>query len=92
MNLGVVGVHGPRSSNHRPSLVPLLPHSDGVLVVKLSALGGLTFERVIADRGYAWRSVLDVVLERDAEVVIPPHQRANSHATSTGGGTENGTW
>ncbi len=39
-------------------------------------LDGLTFDRVIADRGYAGQAVLDVVLERGAEVVIPPHQRS----------------
>ncbi len=40
-------------------------------------LDGLTFERVIADRGYAGQPVINVVLARGAEVVIPPHQRAN---------------
>ncbi len=39
-------------------------------------LEGLRFERVIAERGYAGQAVIDLVLERGAEVVIPPHQRA----------------
>ena len=39
-------------------------------------LEGLTFERVIADRGYAGQPVIDVVLASGAEVVIPPHPRA----------------
>ncbi len=39
-------------------------------------LDGLTFERVIADRGYAGQAVIDLVRERGAEVVIPPHQRS----------------
>jgi len=39
-------------------------------------LDGLTFERVIADRGYAGQPVINVVLARGAAVVIPPHQRA----------------
>ncbi len=39
-------------------------------------LEGLTFERVIADRGYAGQAVIDLVIERGAEPVIPPHQRA----------------
>ncbi len=37
---------------------------------------GLTFERVIADRGYAGQAFVDLVLERGAEPVIPPHPRA----------------
>jgi transposase len=39
-------------------------------------LDGLTFERVIADRGYAGQAVVNLVLEQGAEVVIPPHQSA----------------
>jgi transposase len=39
-------------------------------------LEGLTFERVIADRGYAGQPVIEVVLASGAEVVIPPHPRA----------------
>jgi transposase len=39
-------------------------------------LDGLAFERVIADRGYAGRAVLDLVLNSGAEAVIPPHQSA----------------
>ncbi len=39
-------------------------------------LDGLTFARVIADRGYAGQPVIDVVLASGAEVVIPPHPRA----------------
>ena len=37
-------------------------------------LAGLRFERVIADRGYAGQAVIDLVVARGAEVVIPPHQ------------------
>lgn len=39
-------------------------------------LDGWTFDRVIADRGYAGQPVIDLVVARGAEVVIPPHQRA----------------
>lgn len=39
-------------------------------------LDGLTFDRVIADRGYAGQPVIDLVVASGAEVVIPPHQRA----------------
>jgi transposase len=42
----------------------------------LVLLEGLTFERVIADRGYAGEAVLSLVLASEAEVVIPPHQRS----------------
>lgn len=38
-------------------------------------LDGLSFARVIADRGYAGQAVIDVVTAGGAEVVIPPHQR-----------------
>ncbi len=41
-------------------------------------LEGLTFERVIADRGYAGQAVIDLVLARGAEPVIPPHPRAKA--------------
>ena len=37
---------------------------------------GLTFERVIADRGYAGQAFIDLVMEQGAEAVIPPHPRA----------------
>ena len=39
-------------------------------------LAGLTFERVIADRGYAGQAFIDLVVESGAEAVIPPHPRA----------------
>lgn len=39
-------------------------------------LEDLHFERVIADRGYAGRNVVELVEASGAEVVIPPHQRA----------------
>lgn len=39
-------------------------------------LDGLTFARVIADRGYAGQAVVEVIEACGAEVVIPPHQRA----------------
>ena len=39
-------------------------------------LSGLTFERVIADRGYAGQAVIKLVVGSGAEVVIPPHQRS----------------
>jgi transposase len=39
-------------------------------------LAGLTFERVIADRGYAGQAVIDLVIECGAEAIIPPHQRS----------------
>lgn len=38
-------------------------------------LSGLTFERVIADRGYAGQAVIKLVVGNVAEVVIPPHPR-----------------
>jgi transposase len=37
---------------------------------------GLTFERVIADRGYAGQAFVELVVQGGAEAVIPPHQRA----------------
>jgi transposase len=39
-------------------------------------LEDLTFERVIADRAYAGRAVVEQVEASGAEVVIPPHQSA----------------
>jgi transposase len=39
-------------------------------------LEGFTFERVIADRGYAAQTLIDLILQAQAEPVIPPHQRA----------------
>jgi transposase len=39
---------------------------------------GLTFERLIADRGYAAQSFVDYLTEHDTQVVIPPHQRAKA--------------
>lgn len=39
-------------------------------------LGGLSFERVIADRGYAGQAFIDLVDASGAEAVIPPHPRA----------------
>jgi len=39
-------------------------------------LAGLTFDRVIADRGYAAQAVIDLVVACGAEPVIPPHPRA----------------
>lgn len=49
-------------------------HHDSPHAARL--LEGLTFERVIADRGYAGQAVIDLVLEQGAEGVIPPHQRS----------------
>ncbi len=37
---------------------------------------GLTFERIIADRGYAGQAFIELVVSRGAEAVIPPHQSA----------------
>ncbi len=37
---------------------------------------GFAFQRVIADRGYAAQPFVDSLLDRDIEVVIPPHPRA----------------
>jgi transposase len=39
-------------------------------------LAGLSFERIIADRGYAGQTVVEMVVSSGAEAVIPPHQRA----------------
>jgi transposase len=39
-------------------------------------LDGFTFERVIADRGYAAADFVEYVQDRGCEAVIPPHQRA----------------
>lgn len=41
-------------------------------------LDGWTFDRVIADRGYAGQPVIDQIVASGAEVVIPPHQRAKT--------------
>jgi transposase len=37
---------------------------------------GLSFQRVIADRGYAGQTFVDLVVAQGAEAVIPPHQNA----------------
>jgi transposase len=37
---------------------------------------GFTFERLIADRGYAAQAFYDWVVAQEMEPVIPPHQRA----------------
>jgi transposase len=37
---------------------------------------GLTFEKVLADRGYAGADFIAYLHERGCEAVIPPHQRA----------------
>ena len=42
----------------------------------VSLIDGINFERLIADRGYAARHFFQVVLDLEAEPVIPPHQRA----------------
>ena len=39
-------------------------------------LAGFTFERVIADRGYAAAAFVASVEARGSEAIIPPHQRA----------------
>lgn len=39
-------------------------------------LSGFDFDRLIADRGYSAEHFVDYLLERNIEVVIPPHQRA----------------
>ena len=39
----------------------------------VALLEGFTFERVIADRGYAAAAFIALVEERGSEVVIPPH-------------------
>lgn len=42
----------------------------------VALLDGLTFERVIADRGYAGAAFVAHVQAQGAEAVIPPHQSA----------------
>lgn len=37
---------------------------------------GFTFEKVLADRGYAGAAFIAYLHERGCEAVIPPHQRA----------------
>ena len=37
---------------------------------------GLSFDRIIADRGYAAQDFYDWVVVKEMEPVIPPHQRA----------------
>jgi transposase len=39
-------------------------------------IAGFKFEHVIADRGYAAEGFVELVIESNAEPVIPPHQRA----------------
>jgi transposase len=39
-------------------------------------IAGWSFDRVIADRGYAGQPFVDLVLARGAEAVIPPHASA----------------
>lgn len=39
-------------------------------------LAGFSFERVIADRGYAGQALIDLILAAPSEAVIPPHQSA----------------
>ena len=44
----------------------------------LDLLTGLTFEHVIADRGYAGQDFVEWVIARGAEPVIPPHPTAKA--------------
>ncbi len=39
-------------------------------------IDGFSFERVIADRGYAAQPFVDSLLEKGIEAVMPPHQSA----------------
>jgi transposase len=41
-----------------------------------AVLEGLTFARVLADRGYAGQAFIDLVVQGGAAAVIPAHQRA----------------
>ncbi len=39
-------------------------------------IGGFTFEKILADRGYAGAEFIAYVQDHGSEAVIPPHQRA----------------
>ncbi len=51
-------------------------HHDSLHAAAL--LDGWTFDRVIADRGYAGQPIIELVVASGSEVVIPPHQRAKA--------------
>jgi transposase len=55
-------------------LTPRQAH-DGAQVLNL--LEGFTFERIIADRGYAAQSIVDWIVAQGMATVIPPHQSAS---------------
>ena len=42
----------------------------------IELVDGFTFDRLIADRGYAAQAFYDWVVEQEMEPVIPPHQAA----------------
>lgn len=42
----------------------------------VALLDGLTFQKVLADRGYAGAEYITYLFAKGCEAVIPPHQRA----------------
>jgi transposase len=69
LHILVDGLGNPLRIHLTPGQCHDSPHAPGLLE-------GLSFERVIADRGYAGQGFIDVVVASGAEAVIPPHPRA----------------
>lgn len=69
LHIVVDGLGNPLRVLLTPGQAHASPHAAALL-------DGLTFERVIADRGYAGQTVIAVVEASGAEVGIPPHQSA----------------
>jgi len=59
-----------------PLRVRLTPGQAHDSTQAFALLDGFDFEHVIADRGYAAQLIIERLLEKDIEPVIPPHQAA----------------
>jgi len=59
-----------------PLRISLTAGQDSDISQAISLVEGLTFEKVLADRGYAAQDFYDWVVQQEMEPVIPPHQRA----------------
>ena len=47
-----------------------------LMIEALNLVWGFSFERLIAERGYAAQPFYDWIVEQGMEPVIPPHQQA----------------
>jgi transposase len=59
-----------------PLRFALTAGQDSDIGQAVALVDGLTFVRVIADRGYAAQYFYDWIVAAEMEAVIPPHQRA----------------